>query len=159
MININATFILTMINFVLLVVILRVLLFKPLLTYLDERAGTIAESLRQAGENKARAAKIADEKAGILLESRIKASEIIDRAAAAAADESRAILDKTREETQAMITAAQNEMLADADRIKRSLRRDLAGMVVSLSEKVLDREIAEKDHRRLIEEGLDALGE
>lgn len=159
MISINATFILVMLNFVLLVVILSAILFTPLTRFLDERAKTIADSLRQAEENKLLAARIASEKDQVIQEARAKASEIIDRATAAASDESRAILNKTREESQAMIEAARNEMSADADRIKRALRRDLTGMVISLSEKVLDREISGQDHRKLIEEGLNALGE
>lgn len=54
MISINATIILTMVNFILLVIILRAILFKPLLKYLDERSKTIAESLRLAEENRIR---------------------------------------------------------------------------------------------------------
>jgi|GEM_PF-3817602 len=42
MISINATIILTMLNFILLAVLLRAILFKPLLKYLDDRAKTIA---------------------------------------------------------------------------------------------------------------------
>ena len=157
MISINATLIVTMLNFILLVILLKMILFKPLVNFLDQRSGVIAESLRQAEENKSQAARIRSEEDQIMREARRKAAEIIDHAVATASDESRAVLAKTREEAQGMIGAARNEMLADSERIKRELRRELAGMVVSLSQQVLTREISETDHRKLIEEGLDVL--
>lgn len=157
MISINATLLLTMLNFVLLVILLRIILFKPLLKFLDERARTIAESLRQAEENRARAEVMHREEEELIRDARQKASGIIDKAVASAHDEGRELVRKARKDTQAILASAQKELAEEADRVKRELRTEVASMVVSLSEKVLEREINEADHRKLIEEGLDVL--
>lgn len=158
MISINATMLLTILNFILLVILLRAILFKPLLKYLDERAKTIAESLRLADENKKRSQEIAIEEERIIREARAKANEIVDRAISTASDESRELIRDAREKAQAIVDATRSELTEEADRIKRELRKDVLSMAISLSEKVLDREIREDDHRDLLEKSFKNLG-
>ena len=47
MISINFTLVFTIFNFILLVFVLKAILFKPMMKYLDERARKIEESLKQ----------------------------------------------------------------------------------------------------------------
>jgi F-type H+-transporting ATPase subunit b len=158
MISINATLILTMLNFILLVILLRAILFKPLLKYLDERSKTIAESLRQAEENRIRSEEIHIEHDNIVREARTKAAEIVEKAVGAASDESRDIIKTAREQAQETVDAAKDEILTEAERIKRDLRKEMAELSISLAEKVLVREIRESDHRDLINKSFGALG-
>jgi F-type H+-transporting ATPase subunit b len=158
MISINATLILTMLNFILLVILLRAILFKPLLKYLDERSKTIAESLRQAEENRIRSEEIHIEHDNIVREARTKAAEIVEEAVGAASDESRDIIKAAREQAQETVDAAKDEILTEAERIKRDLRKEMAELSISLAEKVLVREIRESDHRDLINKSFGALG-
>ncbi len=157
MIDINATLVLTILNFIILLVVLRMILFKPLAKFLDERAQTIADSLRFAEENKKRAGEIAAEKDAIISETRKKAAEIMEKATANASDEGREIVRKAREETQAILTSAQKELAEEAGRVKRELRAEVSGMVVAIAEKVLAREIRTEEHKSIIEDGLDRL--
>jgi len=88
MININATILLTILNFILLVIVLRLILFRPLVKFLDERSRTIAESLKQAEENQRRSGEMNAEKDAVIAEARRKASDIIEKATAGAHEES-----------------------------------------------------------------------
>lgn len=157
MIDINATLILTILNFIILLVILRMILFKPLAKFLDERAQTIAESLRLAEENKKRSVEITAEKDAIIADSRKKASEIIEKAIANAHDEGREIVRKAREESQVVLATARKELIEEAGRVKRELRSEVSGMVVAIAEKVLSREIRTEEHKKIIEDGLGML--
>ena len=150
MISINATIILTMLNFILLAVLLRAILFKPLLKYLDDRAKTIAESLRQAEENKIHSEEIHIEHDKIVREARRKAAEIVEKSVAAASDERYDIIKEAREQALATVDAAKVEIRIEAERVKRDLRKEMAEMSISLAEKVLAREIKASDHRDLI---------
>jgi len=158
MISINATIILTMVNFILLVIILRAILFKPLLKYLDERSKTIADSLRLAEENRTRSEEIHIEHENIVREARTKAAEIVEKAVGAASDESRNIIKAAREQALATVDAAKDEILTEAEHIKQDLRKEMAELSISLAEKVLTREIKESDHRDLINRSFGALG-
>ncbi len=157
MIDIYATLILTILNFIILLVILRMILFKPLAKFLDERAQTIAESLRLAEENKKRSVEITAEKDAIIADSRKKASEIIEKAIANAHDEGREIVRKAREESQVVLATARKELIEEAGRVKRELRSEVSGMVVAIAEKVLSREIRTEEHKKIIEDGLGML--
>jgi F-type H+-transporting ATPase subunit b len=157
MISINATIILTMLNFILLVILLRAILFKPLLKYLDERSKTIAESLKQAEENRIRSEEIHIEHDKIVREARTKATEIIEKAVAAASDESRDVIKEAREQALATIDSAKAEILTEAERVKLDLRKEIADLSISLAEKVLVREIKPGDHLDLINRSFGAL--
>lgn len=158
MININATLILTILNFILLVLVLAVILWKPMLKFLDERARKIEESLKIAEENKKRAEEIKVEHVEIIREARTKATDIIDKAMANATKESRELIAQTKEHTQSMIDSSRNEILMEAERIKQDLRKEVASMTVALAGKVLDREIKESDHKELIDKNLNVMG-
>ncbi len=158
MISINATLILPILNFILLVLVLAVILWKPMLKFLDERARKIEESLKIAEENKKRAEEIKDEHVEIIKEARTKATDIIDKAMANATKESRELIAQTKKHTQSMIDSSRNEILMEAERIKQDLRKEVASMTVALAGKVLDREIKESDHKELIDKNLDVMG-
>lgn len=154
MISINATLLLTMLNFILLVILLREILFKPLMKYLDERSKLIAESLRTAEENKSRSQNISVEEERIIHEARAKANEIIERAISTASDESQELIKNARQKSQELVELTKGELVEEAARIKRTLVKDVLSMTISLSEKVIEREIREEDHRDLIEKNL-----
>jgi len=157
MISINATLILTILNFILIVAVLAAILWKPMLKFLDDRAAKIDESLRLAEENKKRAEELKQEYDDIIKEGRLKASEIIDKSMNMASEESRQIISKAREQAQSTVEATKQEIAQEAERIKGELRKEMASMTVLLAEKVLEREIKEADHQKLINRSLEAL--
>jgi len=158
MISINATVILTVLNFIILVAVLSVILWKPLLKFLDERAKKIDEALKLAEENKRRAEEMKIEHDQIIKEARAKAADIIDKAMSNASRESREYIAQAREQAQSMIDSARKEILMEAERIKQDLRREVASMTIELAGKVLEREITPEDHKELISKSLDTMG-
>lgn len=157
MIKINATLIFSILNFILIVGVLAMILWKPMLKFLDERAKKIKDSLKLAEKTRRESEQIKVEHDEILKEARLKATEIIDKAVASATDESRNIISQTREQSQAMLEDARKEMLMESERIKHELRDELADMTIRLAGKVLEREISEKDHRELISRSLNEM--
>ena len=89
MIKINATVILTVLNFILFVGVLSVILWRPMIKFLEERADKIKESLRIADENTQRSEEINVEHDEIIKEARRKAGEILDKALASSSVRSR----------------------------------------------------------------------
>ncbi len=157
MIKINATFILTILNFLLLVSILAKILWAPMLKFLDERTKKISDSLKLAEKNIAREKELEIEHDELVKEARSKAADIVDKAMASASNESRSILAEAREHAQTTVESAREEIKMEAERIKQDLRKEVAAMTVSLAGKVLEREIKEDDHRELIKKNLDIL--
>lgn len=158
MISINATFIITVLNFILLVFVLRFLLFKPLVSFLEDRAKKIEDSLKIADENKKREEELKIEHDVIIKEARNKASEIVDAAMSNVSKDTHKIMTEARAKAQATVDSAKEEILMEAERIKQDLRKDVAAMSISLAGKVLEREINQDDHKSLIDKSLDVMG-
>ncbi|MFC1693619.1 F0F1 ATP synthase subunit B [Candidatus Latescibacterota bacterium] len=158
MISINATFILTILNFIVLVAVLSVILWKPMLKFLDKRVQTINDSLKLAEENNKRSEEIKVEYDKMIKEARTKATEIIDKAMLNASDESREIVSQAKGQAQTIVDSARDEILIEAERIKHDLRKEMASMTVSLASKVLGREIKAAEHKLLIDKNLDVMG-
>ncbi len=157
MISINATAILTVLNFILLIAVLAAILWKPMLKFLDERARKIEESLKLAEENKRRSEEMMLEHDQIIKEARVKATEIVDKAMSNASNESKEHLDQAKEQAQNIVEAARNEILMEAEKIKSDLRHEVASMTIDLAGKVLEREISPEEHKELISRNLDTM--
>jgi len=158
MISINAMVIFTILNFILLIAVLSIILWKPMLKFLDERARKIDESLKIAEKNRLRSEEIKVEHDQIVKEARAKATEIVDTAMSNASKESRDYINQAKQQALSMVESAKSEIQMEAEQIKQELRRDVAAMSIDLAGKVLDREISEKDHKELINKNLDTMG-
>ena len=157
MIKINATLILTIFNFILLVGVLSKILWKPMTKFLEERAQQIRDSLQLAEENKQRAIEMTAEHDTLIREAREKALEITEKTTAQASDESRRIIAEARSQARSTVDAAREEIQMEAEKIKQDLRREIAALTVSLAGQVLEQEITVEKHRELIEKGLNVL--
>lgn len=157
MININFTLIATVLNFILLIGVLSVILWKPMLKFLNDRAKLISDSLLLAEKNKKREEEIKVEHDEIIIEARGKASEIVDKAMTVASNESRELIAQAREHARLTVDSAKEEIKMEGERIKQDLRKEIADMTVSLAGKVLEREIKGEDHKDLINKGLEVL--
>ena len=87
MIEVNATLLTQILNFVILVVILRLVAYKPVVGMLEARSQKIASDIEKADEDKKAAAATLAKYQSELKNAQAKAQEIIDRAEIVARDE------------------------------------------------------------------------
>src|SRR2546428_578627 len=137
----------SIVNFLVILYLLRRYLWGPILTVLANRAEKIREGLAMAEEARAERARLKEVAEEILAKARRDALEIADRttkaAEAAAADiRTQAKADADRIRARALDDAKQThrQMLAQ-------LRAELAGMVVLAASRVLGREVDAQTHR------------
>ena len=81
MVDLNATLIAQIINFLILVAILTKVAYKPLMKALADRQAKIADSLATAEQEKQAAEKLKQEYLAQLTEARVQAQTIFDKAA------------------------------------------------------------------------------
>jgi len=148
----------SIVNFLVLLYLLRRYLWGPILTVLADRADKIREGLAAAEAAKAERERLAAEVEAMLAKARREAQEIADRttkaAEAAAADlraQAKAEADRIRERGRADAQQLHDQALAQ-------LRGELASMVVLAASRVLGREVSPERHRELIERSLDEAG-
>jgi F-type H+-transporting ATPase subunit b len=146
-------------NFVVLLVLLRIFLYKPVVAMLDARAQRVRESMEQAAEAR-RAAEQADaDRQSLLAETRREAEQIRARADEQAkrilADaEARAHERQQQIEEQAEASARQIE-----ERVMAQVRTQLADLVVTAVDRVTRGAIDANAQRGLVQQFLTTSGD
>ena len=145
----------SIVNFVVILYLLRRYLWGPILTVLANRAEKIREGLAMAEAAKVERERMKAEVERLLADARRDAQAIGERmtkaAEAAAADiraQAKAEADRIRERGREDAKQLHDQALAQ-------LRSELAGMVVLAASRVLGREVSPQEHRELIERSLD----
>ena len=147
--------IVSIVNFLVILYLLRRYLWGPVLTVLADRAEKIREGLAMAEAARAERERMKAEVERLLADARRDAQAIAERmttaAEAAAADiraQAKAEADRIRERGREDAKQLHDQALAQ-------LRTELAGMVVLAASRVLGREVNAEQHRVLIERSLD----
>ena len=134
--------------------LLNKLAFPRIAEALDRRRTAIEESIAAAERAKREADELLDEYRARLREAREQAEDIVARARKAAdnlADETKVEASKQREE---LLAAARRDIEHETRRALDELRREVADLTVTATEKITRKSLSEEDHRRLIEDAL-----
>ena len=141
-------------NFVVLLLILRFTLYKPILGMLDDRKKRVAEGLGAAEAARAEATDAEARIAEQLDEARGQGQEIVANAQQVASriqDDAREQSDRDRE---AAAERAVQEIQLERDRAIAELRGEFAGITVNAAERVIRQSLDASAHERIIEETL-----
>ncbi|MDA8187704.1 MAG: F0F1 ATP synthase subunit B [Dehalococcoidales bacterium] len=143
-----------LINFALLLIILRAVAYKPIMNMLDQRAARIKESMDNAERVKEQLAKAQEDYAAMVEQARKDSQSIINQA--------NQIGERIRQESQEAAHREAGEFLAKAhaqiERDKRQavaeLRKEVGDLAILAASKIVARSLDGESHRRLIEETL-----
>ncbi len=142
------------VNFTILLVVLRLVAWGPLLKMLDERRERIRESLASAEEMKSKAAEsdrqLSDQIEAARREAQglvAQAQEVANRIQAEARTQAQADADAT-------LARARNEIQLERDSAIADLRKEFADLTIAAAEKVINTSLDRNAHRRLINEAL-----
>ena len=157
MIDINATLVAQILNFVILVIILRAVAYKPIAKMLDARRAKIEESLAKADADEAAAAKLKAEYQAQLDEARVKAQGIIDAATKRAEDEREREIKATRAEIEQMKKNAQEDIARERMQAAEALKAQVAALSIAAAAKIIQQNLDERANAALIAEFADQL--
>src|SRR5207253_8832296 len=143
-----------LINFLLLLLIFRVLLYKPLLRMLDERKQRIQEGLDASDEAKRRLSQTEQEAAREIEKARQEGQGLITQAQQISARIQEEARQGARTEAEQLLTRARGEIQLERDSAIAQLRREFADLTITAAERVIKEELDANKHRRLIEEVL-----
>ncbi len=143
------------VNFLLLLALLRVVAYKPILRMLDERSTRIRESQERAEQIQREAARSEEQFAARRAEALQQGQEIVARANQTA--------ERIYQEAQERARAAADEFLAksraeiDRDRQQAvaDIRAQMADLAIFAASRLVRTSLDSKEHYRLVEEALD----
>jgi len=141
-------------NFFVLLVILRLTLYKPILKMLDDRKQRIAEGLNAAELARAEAASAQANIQAQIEAARREGQELVASAQGVAGRIQAEAREQSTRDREAALERARTEIQLERDRAIADLRREFAGITVSAAEKVIGQSLDRQAHQRIIDETL-----
>jgi F-type H+-transporting ATPase subunit b len=143
------------INFIILLVLLSVVLYKPVLKMLDERQSKIKESMDQAEQIRQQVAQTEDDIKSQLESARKEGQKIIVQAEQIGERLKNEAKEEARLEAESLISKAQIELQRQRDKDIEELRKQFTDIAILAAEKVINETLDKEKHRKLIDEVLD----
>jgi len=144
-----------LVTFIILLVILRFVAYKPLMRMLDERSKRVKESMEQAESVKEQSAHAEEEVKKQLVEASREGQERIARAVKAGEEMKQKAQEEARHEAEALIERARGEIQRERDEAIGEVRREFADLTVLAAGKVIERTLDKEKHRELIDKVLE----
>ncbi|MFC1942215.1 F0F1 ATP synthase subunit B [Chloroflexota bacterium] len=143
------------VSFIILLVVLRFVAYKPLMGMLDTRSQRIKESMEQAESLKEQSVRAEGEVKQQLETASREGQERIARAARLGEEVKQKAQDEARQEAEALINRARAEIRQERDEAIGEVRQEFADLTILAAGKVIDRSLDKEEHRKLIEKVLE----
>ena len=139
------------INFLLLLLILKKFLYKPILKVLADRKKKIEEGLSYSDKMKSEFEKSEKKRDEILVRARSDGKTIIEEAKRAAKKREEELLEKAQREAQEIIAKGKREIEAMKEDLAKDLRLEAVMIAEKIVEKVIKEALTENTQKALID--------
>ena len=153
------TFVAQICNLFIQVYLIKRFLFKPVNEMLEKRKALADAQIREAEKAKADADAIKTEYEQNMKEAKEKANEIVTTAQRTAALQSEEVLKEAASQAAALKSKAESDIAQEKRKAVNEIKDEIGGMAVEIAGKVIEREISEEDHTKLIDEFIANVGE
>ncbi len=143
-----------LVNFTILLVLLRMFLWKPILKMLDERKRRIEEGLERSEAAASQAEASEAEARQVIEAARVEARETTTRAQEAAARLRDELETQARADAEQIVTRARDEIRLEREQAIVELRSEFADLTIRAAERVVGQSLDREAHARLIDEVL-----
>ena len=146
-------------NLVILFLILKKLLFKPVKKIVDKRQKELEAEYCKAEKTQAEADAIKAEWEGKMATAEAEADKIISDAVERADSRNEVMLYESREKADQIIRKAKADIERERKDARETFKKEIVDVSQALSEQIIGREINMDDHRDLIDRAIDRIGE
>lgn len=150
-------FLFQIVNFLILLFILKKVLYKPVLGYLESRQKKIEDGLKMAEKIEAEWEKIQQAAKARIAEVEKQSFQIIEEARRVATSKEKEVLDLTQQKSAKIIEEAKKEMMREREKIAEELKAEMSELVVLATEKILKRGLKASDEKELIKEAIKSI--
>ncbi len=151
--------IISLLNLVILFLIIKKFLYKPVKRMLSERQNTIQKQYDDAEQAKSDAMNAKTQYEEKLSAASLEADGIIQSAVDTAKAREKEIITDAKQKADGIILKAENDAKLAVLKAEDSIKKEIIDVSTVLTEKVLEREISADDHKNLIDSFIDNIGE
>ena len=146
-------------NLVILFLILKKFLYAPVVKTLEERRNQIDTQYDEAELANASAKAKESELTERLANAKKEAESIVKEAADAAISRGDKIVEDARATADGIIRQAEEDARLERKRVGETIKEQIVDVSTALAEKMLEREVNADDHKALIDDFIDKIGE
>ena len=157
MLDINATLLVQIVNFIVLLAVLKKFAWGPLLKTMHERTAKIEKNIRQADEDRAKAAELRKEYEDQLAQARLKAQEITDAAAARADQDTHDQKEAAKLEIEKMKESARAHLELEREEAAKEMKGQMVTIALIAAAKLMGRKMDEAADEELVTEFINGL--
>lgn len=157
MVNINTTMLWEVINFFVLLWLLKRFLYEPMTNMLDERKNKIESDLEKAKEKKKEAKKLKQKYENELKNARQEAQEIVENAEERGKEKAEKIVEKAREDAQRIKERNEAEIAQAKEEALSELRTEVSSISIMVASRFLQEKLDEEEHKELINQYIEDL--
>ena len=152
------TFIAQICNLFIQMLLIKKFLFKPIREMLAKRQELADEKIRKAEADQTAAEELKNTYEKNMQQAKDKAGEILATAQKTAASQSDDILRAANEQAVAIKSKAEADIAEERRKAVNELKGEIGSMAMEIAGKVIEREIREEDHAKLIDEFIENVG-
>ena len=158
-ISIDSTFFWQIINFFIILFVVKKYFKEPIAKILNERKQKIESELADASKNKKEAEALLKEAQSQITSSKKEASEIVQNAQRKAEEEAHLLIKEARDNRENIIKATELEVEKIKSDTKTELSNEVKALAAELAEKIINERIDSKQEDSLIDKFIEEVGE
>ena len=153
------TFLAQLLNLFIQVYFIKRFLFKPINEILEKRKAMADAEISDATKAKEEALAMKESYEQDMEQARNRAGEILENAKKTASAQSEAMISEATASAAAIKEKAQKDIEQEKKKAMSEVRDEIGGIAMEIAGKVIEREINEEDHKKLIDEFISNVGE
>ncbi|NMP21007.1 F0F1 ATP synthase subunit B [Sulfobacillus harzensis] len=146
-------------QFLILLFLLRALVYKKILGAMQQRRDNIAKQVNDSENLKAEAEKLRQEAESLVSQARDEAKQMLAQARRESDEQAKKIIEQAQREASYRQKAALEEIEHERDRALASIRSQVADLVLLASSKIIERNLTQEDQNRYLDEILKDAGQ
>ncbi|MBQ7717694.1 MAG: F0F1 ATP synthase subunit B [Clostridia bacterium] len=151
------TMIFTWGNLIILFLLMKKFLFKPVKAVIDAREKAVNEMLDSAAADKKEAESMKNEYAERLVEAKAEAETIVEDAVRSARLKEEDILKGAHKQASVVLQRAEAQIELEKKKALEDVKNDVSDMAVAIASKVIEKDVSAKDHEDMIRKFIDEM--
>lgn len=145
-------------NVLIMFVVLRVLIYKPVLKYIKKREHAFSDKADELDTREETLIQQKEQYEQMMAKAQDEAAALIAKSSELSKEHAREVLDNAKERAKDMVIQARKEIDAEKEQALLDMRSDIAELSVQIAKKVIEREITVEDNRKIIDEFFEKVG-
>ena len=145
-------------NLLVFFLLLRHFLYKPVSKFMAEREANFAREREQIDASRDEANALKSQYETSMKNARLDAEHIAEERRKAAEREAEDLRKKAKQDAQGILSDAMTQAVSEREGMMSELKAQTAELAVDIAGKILEREVTQDDHQRIIDSFFDKVG-